>query len=266
MSKAFEIHKPPEQEQGRVTASQLVTPGVHLLWLEAPQVAAIARPGQFAMLKCGDAIFLRRPLGIHRVSEDKKQVAFLFAVMGQGTDWLSHTRPGDKIDVLGPLGNGFHIMSSTREILLLAGGLGLAPLVFLAEEAMARGVRVNLAYGTAGNQRYSKTMLPEGVHLVEFSDDGTCGKRGFVTECVPDFLDTVQQIFVCGPLPMFRTLSRQADLKGKNVQVSLETRMACGLGVCYGCTIKTNSGLRQVCHHGPVFNLEDVVWEEMAAV
>jgi len=243
-----------------------VTAGVHLLWLEAPAVAATARPGQFAMLKCGGGAFLRRPLSIHRISRDKTQIAFLFAVIGKGTDWLSRAIPGDILDILGPLGNGFNLLSSSREILLVAGGVGLAPLVFLAEHAIQKGVRVKLAYGTATDQRYSKKMLPKGIRLVEFTDDGSCGRHGLVTECVPDFLETVDQIFVCGPLTMYRTLSKQQDLGGKNVQVSLETRMACGLGVCYGCTVRTGSGLKQVCHDGPVFNLDDVVWEEMAGI
>ena len=237
-----------------------------MLWLEALKIAEIAEPGQFAMLKCEGGTFLRRPLSIHRVSKDKKQVAFLFSVLGKGTDWLSRARPGDIIDILGPLGNGFNLMPSSREILLVAGGLGLAPLVFLAEQAAGKDVRVNLAYGTATDQRYSKELLPRGIRLVEFTEDGSCGRRGLVTECMPDFLKSVDQIFVCGPLPMYRALSKQQDLKGKNVQVSLETRMACGLGVCYGCTIKTRSGQKQVCHDGPVFNLEDVVWEEMAEI
>ncbi len=85
-------------------------------------------------------------------------------------------------------------------------------------------------------------------------------------DCLPDFMASADQLFACGPLPMFKALFRQQSLAGKNVQVSLETRMACGVGVCYGCTIKTSSGLKQVCHDGPVFRLDEVVWEEMAGV
>ena len=266
MSKTPEINNDPKQVQGRVTSSAPVTAGVHLLWLEAPEIAATAQPGQFAMLKCEGGAFLSRPLSIHRISPDKKQVAFLFAVIGQGTDWLSRSKHGDLIDILGPLGNGFNLLPSSREILLIAGGLGLAPLVFLAEQAVQKGVRVNLAYGTAGDRRYSKEMLPRNIHVMEFTDDGSCGRRGLVTECLPDFVYSVEQIFACGPLPLYRTLVKQDNLKGKKVQVSLETRMACGLGVCYGCTIKTSAGLKQVCHDGPIFRLDEVVWEEMAGI
>lgn len=266
MSNMSKTGNTPQQTQVQVISSTAVTAGVHLLEIEASSVAAIARPGQFAMLKCGNGAFLRRPLSIHRVNRDKTRLSFLFAVVGKGTDWLSQNKAGDIIDVLGPLGNGFSLSLSSSEILLLAGGLGLAPLVFLAEEALSRSIRVNLAYGTATDQRYGKEMLPEGINLVEYTDDGSCGRHGFVIECLPDFMQAVDQIFACGPLPMLKALSRQQNLTGKNVQVSLETRMACGVGVCYGCTIKTLSGLKQVCHDGPVFAMDDVVWEDMAGI
>jgi dihydroorotate dehydrogenase electron transfer subunit len=266
MLNKLETDNAPQQVRTQIISSMPVTTGVHLIELEAPSIAAIARPCQFAMLKCGNGAFLRRPLSIHRVNRDRTRLSFLFAVVGKGTEWLSQTRKGDIVDVLGPLGNGFDLLPSSREILMLAGGLGLAPLVFLADEALSKGVRVNLAYGTATDQRYGKEMLPEGINLLEYTDDGSCGRHGLVTECLPDFMQSADQIFACGPLPMFKALSRQQNLAGKNVQVSLETRMACGVGVCYGCTIKALSGLKQVCHDGPVFNLDEVVWEEMAGI
>jgi dihydroorotate dehydrogenase electron transfer subunit len=266
MSSNETIPKTLRQIQACVISNAILANEITLLWLEAPQIAEIAIPGQFAMLKCGGGAFLRRPLSIHRVSADRTQVAFLFAVLGKGTDWLSRAKPGDKMDVLGPLGNGFKLLPKSREILLLAGGVGLAPMVFMAEKATKNGVRVSLAYGTANNQRYSKELLPSSIKLIEFTDDGSYGRHGLVTESLVDFTDTVDQIFACGPLPMYRALAKQQSLKGKEVQVSLETRMACGMGVCYGCTVKTVLGLKQVCHDGPVFNLKDVVWEEMEGI
>jgi dihydroorotate dehydrogenase electron transfer subunit len=257
----------PVQVKARVISSLQAAQGIQLVELEAPEVAAIAHPGQFAMLKCGDGAFLRRPLSIHRVNNGRTRLSFLFAVVGKGTDWLSRAKPGDFIDVLGPMGNGFDLLPSSREILMLAGGLGLAPLVFLADEALSKGIRVNLAYGTATvGLRYCPHLLPKGIKLIDYTDDGSCGRHGLVLDCLPDFMASADQIFACGPLPMFKALSRQQSLAGKNVQVSLETRMACGVGVCYGCTIKTSSGLKQVCHDGPVFRLDEVVWEEMAGV
>ncbi len=257
---------PPTQSKAEVLSCNPVTAGTYLLRVNAPAVAAAARPGQFTMVKCGGDAFLRRPLSIHRVSETGAEISFLFAAIGKGTDWLSASKPGDTLDIIGPLGNGFDLHVSSREILLVAGGLGLAPLVFLAERARRNGIRVNLAYGTASDQRYDKKLLPEGIRLVEFTDDGTCGRKGFVTECVPGFIGSVDQVFVCGPLPMYFALSKQQNLKGKDIQISLETRMACGLGVCYACSIKTVDGQKQVCHDGPVFRLDEIVWNEMAGI
>jgi dihydroorotate dehydrogenase electron transfer subunit len=256
----------PAQIKSEVVSSIRVAQSIHLLELEAPQIGVSARPGQFAMLKCGGGAFLRRPLSIHRVSLDKSTVSFLFAVVGKGTDWLSSSKPGDTIDVLGPLGNGFRIDKLSKKILLVAGGLGVAPLVFLAEDALAKGVHVNLAYGSASEERFDKGLLPKDINLLEFTDDGSCGTKGLVTQCIPDFMETVDQIFACGPLPMYKGMTKQPNLAGKQVQVSLETRMACGLGVCYGCTIKTRSGQKQVCHDGAVFDMDEVLWNQIAGI
>ena len=254
------------QLKAKVLSCNPMATGTYLLRVSAPGIAAAARPGQFAMVKCEGGAFLRRPLSIHRVNETGTEIAFLFATIGKGTEWLSASKPGDTLDILGPLGNGFDLRASSREILLVAGGLGLAPLVFLAEWAREKSIRVNLVYGTASDQRYDRNLLPEGIRLVEFTDDGTCGRKGLVTECVPDFLDSVDQIFICGPLPMYSAMAKQQNLKGKDVQVSLETRMSCGLGVCYACSIKTVYGQKQVCHDGPVFRLDEIVWREMAGI
>jgi dihydroorotate dehydrogenase electron transfer subunit len=256
----------PTQIKAEVVSSVRVAQGIHMLELDAPKIAASARPGQFAMLKCGGGAFLRRPLSIHRISSDKSKVSFLFAVVGIGTDWLSASRTGDAIDILGPLGNGFRLDKVSKEILLVAGGLGVAPLVFLAADALAKGVNVNLAYGSASDERFDKGLLPKDINLLEFTDDGSCGKKGLVTQCIPDFMQTVDQIFACGPLPMYKGMTKQQNLAGKQVQVSLETRMACGLGVCYGCTIKTRSGQKQVCHDGPVFDMDEVLWDQIAGI
>jgi dihydroorotate dehydrogenase electron transfer subunit len=253
------------QVKAPVISSTRLAEGIHLIELTAPPIAATASPGQFVMLMCGGGAFLRRPLSIHRVSRQNTIISFLFAVVGKGTEWLAQSKVGYTLDIIGPLGNGFRLDKQSQEILLIAGGLGVAPLVFLAEEALARGVRVNLAYGTASDARLDKSLLPKDIRLLEYTDDGSCGTQGLVTQCIPDFIDTVDQIFACGPLPMYKGMTKQSNLAGKQVQVSMETRMACGLGVCYGCTIKTRSGQKQVCDDGPVFDMEDVLWEEMVS-
>ncbi len=130
---------------GPIITNTEVIPGVHLTWLESPQIASSALPGQFVMVYCGEETLLRRPLSIHRV--DKTKLALLFSVVGRGTRWLSRRKSGDKIDLFGPLGSGFSVLPTSRNLLLAAGGIGIAPLVFLAQEAVKQGHSVKLLLG-----------------------------------------------------------------------------------------------------------------------
>ena len=239
-------------------------PGVYLIWLDCPPIVPPAQPGQFVMVRCGEGseFQLRRPLSIHQL--DGKRLALLFNVVGRGTRWLSQCQAGDSLDLLGALGNGYSISPSSHNLLLVGGGIGIAPLVFLAQQALNRGCSVTLLLGApTANQLYPQYLLPE-VKLITTTEDGTAGKRGLITDLLPDFTGGADQIFACGPGSMYQTMAGQKLLKTKPVQVSLEVRMGCGLGVCYGCTVKTKSGLKQVCKDGPIFDLDDILWEELA--
>ena len=233
--------------------------------LKCPEIAGEARPGQFVMLNCGDECMLPRPFSVHQVI-NKEDLMLYFAVLenGNGTNWLAQRGVGDTVDLLGPLGNGFSIYPSSHKLLLVAGGMGVATLRFLADEAVKRGLPVTLLYGTPTEQRYPEGLLPPQIKLVTVTEDGSAGKKGRITEFIPEHIDWADQIFACGPLPMYKTMTQIPALKDKPVQVSLETRMGCGRGVCYGCTVKTKGGLKQVCQNGPVFNLDDVLWDELA--
>ena len=232
---------------------------VHLIWLEAPYIASQAQPGQFVMAHCGEDTLLRRPFSLHQL--DGKRLALLFNVVGRGTHWLSQRQAGDSLDLLGPLGNGYTIYPDAKNLLLVAGGIGIAPLYFLAQDALKKKGSVTLLYGTADNKRRS---IPPHIELVSATEDGTVGHRGMITDLLPDFISRADQVFACGPLPMYQTMARMPELRNKPVQVSLEVRMGCGLGVCYGCTVKTKNGPKQVCKDGPVFELNDILWEEMS--
>jgi len=223
------------------------------MWLKCPELASEAKPGQFVMINCGgEECPLPRPLSIHQSSGEN--LALLYAVLteGKGTQWLSQRQAGDNISLLGMLGNGFTINPASNNLLLVAGGNGIAPLYFLAQKAMRGGLSVTLLYGTAdGNRR----PIPPHLKMVPATEDGSVGHRGTVTDLLPQHIDWADQVFVCGPLGMYKEMhaKRVKLLKGKPTQVSLEVRMGCGLGVCYGCTVKTKSGLKQVCKDGPVF-------------
>ena len=247
-----------------ITSHTELMPGVYLLWLESPQIASSALPGQFVMVYCGEDTLLRRPLSIHQV--DKTKLALLFSVVGRGTRWLSRRKSGDKIDLFGPLGNGFSVLPTSRNLLLAAGGIGIAPLAFLAQEAVKQGHSVKLLLGApTASQLYPHHLLPPEIELITATEDGTAGEKGMLTDILPDLTGWADQVFACGPMPMYKAMAVQSQklLKAKPVQISLEMRMGCGLGVCYGCTVKTKNGLKQVCKDGPVFDLEDILWEEL---
>jgi len=248
-----------------VISNDEVMPGVYLIWLESPQIASLAQPGQFVMVRCGEETVLRRPLSIHQVADTTK-LAFLFSIVGKGTHWLSQCQTGDNIDLLGPLGNGYSIYPASHNLLLVAGGIGIAPLVLLTQQALNQGCSVTLLLGASTiTQLYPRHLLPSETELIITTEDGTAGKKGMITDLLPDFVGWADQVFACGPVSMYRDMDtrNQRLLKTKPVQISLEARMGCGLGVCYGCTLKTKRGLRQVCKDGPVFDLEDILWDEL---
>ncbi len=242
---------------------RLVT-GSWFMWLKCPEIARNARPGQFVMMRCDDT-FLRRPMSIHRVKGDNLALFFSAWQDGKGTQWLSGRLPGDKIDILGPLGNGFDA-GDTGDLLLVAGGSGIAPLVFLGEKAIEQGRKATLLCGAStGSQLYPAHLLPTGIKCITTAEDGErCDKKGRVTDLIPEYAARADRIFCCGPIPMYRTIAGQNLHGGKPCQVSLEVRMGCGFGVCYGCSVKTKQGLREVCKDGPVFDMDDVLWDELA--
>jgi dihydroorotate dehydrogenase electron transfer subunit len=241
--------------------------GSWLIWLRCPEIAREARPGQFIMVRCGEELILPRPFSIHQVNDDG--IALFYAVWkdGKGTGWLSQRKADDKVEIFGPLGNSFSAQSTSSNLLLVAGGTGVAPLHFLAQEALRKGCSITLLLGAPTvTQLYPEPLLPSGISLVTATEDGTAGKQGMVTELLPDFATQADQVFACGPMPMYRDMATQKQklkLEGKPVQISLEVRMGCGLGVCYGCTVKTKKGLKQVCKDGPVFDLDDILWDEL---
>jgi len=259
--------------ENRPLLSEFSRPGArtmlqsNILWLRCPEIARVAKPGQFIMVCASPAkCTLPRPFSVHQVNGD--YIALFYAVWenGIGTSWLSQRTRGETVHLFGPLGNGFSINPNAKNLLLVAGGLGIAPLYFLADRAMKDGRKVRLLYGTANANRYPEKDLPRGVELISVTEDGAVGKKGMVTDLLPELAEAADQIFVCGQMAMYRAMvlkKNELKLDGKPVQVSLEVRMGCGLGVCYGCTVKTKAGPRQACKDGPVFNLDDVLWEEL---
>jgi len=255
-----------KQVLAEVVSTTEVIPETRLIWLDAPLIAAAARPGQFVMIYCGEDTLLRRPISVHRVDGDR--LALLVASVGKGTHWLSRRKKGETIDVFGPLGNGFTIQPETDNLLLVGGGIGIAPLVFLADTALADGKKVTFITGarsadcllpvSSTQQLFDGGMMAASIHVINATDDGSEGFKGMATDLVPAYLDGIDQVCACGPEAMYRTMARIPELREKSVQLSLEIMMGCGMGVCYGCTIKTKQGLKQVCKDGPVFEMGEL--------
>jgi len=240
--------------------------GSWIIWLHCPEIAREAKPGQFVMVCCGEECILPRPFSVHQVN-DEGDIALFFAVWegGKGTGWLSQREVGDNIDLFGPLGNGFSIHPDSHNVLLVAGGTGIAPLCFLAQQALNQGCAVRLLLGAStATQLYPKHFLPAEAEVITITEDGTKGKKGVVIDYLENNIDWADQVFACGPTSMYHALLTHNPplLKTKPVQISLEVKMGCGRGVCYGCTVKTKGGLKQVCTDGPVFDLDDVLWDE----
>jgi dihydroorotate dehydrogenase electron transfer subunit len=246
-----------------------------LMEVTCPEVTGDCRPGQFFMLQCGRDSLLRRPVSIHSIARSGR-LQFLYAVPDidqalqgpgiKGTQWLSHLKKGDELGLIGPLGNGFSVETASNSILIVAGGIGIAPLKYLAEDALAAGKHVTLLAGArTASGLFPRKMLPAGVETVIATDDGSEGIKSSVVDLVQQHIGRADMVFACGPLAMYQAMTARMPAWGadKPVQVSLEVRMGCGFGVCYGCSIKTKQGMQRVCKEGPVFNIKDIIWQEV---
>lgn len=227
--------------------------------LKCSSLASVSKPGQFIMIDCGERCFLRRPFSIHRINNDGLSIFYAVLPNGIGTNWLSKRQNSERINLLGPLGNSFNLDSKIKNLLLIAGGNGIAPILSLLQKVKGGIFSIILLYGTADNKRLT---IPNGIKHIPATEDGSVGYNGCITDLLPKYIERADQIFACGPSPMYRTMAKMPELKGKPVQVSLEVRMGCGFGMCYGCTVKTKTGLKQVCKDGPIFELDEILWDE----
>lgn len=225
------------------------------------------RGGQFLHIKCGDDQLLRRPISVAITGQDEPEdlVTLIFEVRGEGTKWLSRRKAGDKLDVIGPLGNGFDVSKEGR-YLLVGGGIGVPPLMEYGEclkwpHTAVLGFRTKNKAFPAIVSRFKEHC--EETYLC--TDDGTLGRHGFVDSQVREILEkgnNFTAILACGPRPMLKSVAKAAAEFGVPCQVSMEERMACGVGACLGCAIQMKDGtMKHVCKDGPVFNAEEVDWD-----
>lgn len=223
--------------------------------------------GQFLHIKCGEGRLLRRPISVAYAGWDEPEdlIALIFEVRGEGTKWLSQRKKGDKLDVLGPLGNTFDVSQEGR-YLLVGGGIGVPPLIMYGEwlkwpRTAVLGFRTKAKAFPEVVSRFEEHC--EQTYLC--TDDGTLGRHGFVDGQVRDILAKDKgftAILACGPRPMLKSVAAAAAEFGVPCQVSMEERMACGVGACLGCAIQMRDGaMKHVCKDGPVFHAEEVDWD-----
>lgn len=259
-----------KQVWGEILKQQEMAPGIFLLELFAPEIAQIAQPGQFVHVRCSSSFtpLLRRPLSLHMIRPESGQIALLYQVKGLGTKMLAEKRPGETLDLLGPLGKGFSLDPRARKALIVGGGLGVAPLLPLAQELKRQRQKptIILGFNTSSQVLRLAEFEEAAQELYLVTVDGTAGEKGLVTVPLQRELadNHYEMIYACGPQPMLRAVAEMAASFGVKCQVSLEAYMACGIGACLGCTCKTR-GLEQesyarVCVEGPVFDSQVVVW------
>ena len=248
----------------RVYSNHMVSNNATLLTLQSDQPLPDMVAGQFAELQVPSAkVLLRRPISIHAVDRKENLVEFLIQIVGQGTESLASLKAGDTVNVLLPLGNGFSYRTThVSRPLLVGGGVGVAPLLYMGAEMAKKGMEPTFLLGA----RTSKDLLMLDIfkrygRVCVTTEDGSEGEKGFVTN--HSLLQTEQftRIATCGPTPMMKAVAEFARKTDVECEVSLENLMACGLGACLCCVEKTTEGNLCVCKDGPVFNIRKLLWQ-----
>ena len=240
---------------------------MHAIKLECPPIASEILPGQFVQVRvsAGTDPFLRRTFSVSGASPDSGSIELLVDTVGRGTELLCSMKRGGIIDIIGPLGTGFDIVQANGfHAVLVGGGSGAAPLIFLADRlSRTKGNRIDFLYGARTESLLrAVTGLPKNVVFHAATDDGSSGYHGFVTPLLETFFaDSIpSMVYTCGPLPMMKAVAEICLRGSVRCQVSLEERMACGFGVCLGCTVMNKEGkMIRSCVEGPVFYSDEVV-------
>jgi dihydroorotate dehydrogenase electron transfer subunit len=262
--------------QGEVRARHEIGALGTVLSIGAPDIASQARAGQFVHVRPGISFdpLLRRPYSFNRIDRRAGEIELIVKPLGPGGEWIASRRVGDGLDLLGPLGSAFVIHRSTRNLLLVAGGTGIAPMRVLAEQEAPRRNVTLLMGGRSVAHLWPSDLLPPSVEYVTTTEDGSFGNRGRVTDAIAPLLQWADQLCACGPWPMLAALARLREAAERaastypgrapllEAQIAVEQHMGCAMGVCRACVVVTAQGNARVCREGPVFPLGDVAFEE----
>ncbi|MGI1690138.1 dihydroorotate dehydrogenase electron transfer subunit [Thermoanaerobacter uzonensis] len=240
--------------KSRILSNEKISSGIYKLVFEWK--GGIPSPGQFVMVDCKGKTFLKRPISV--CSADDKSMTIVYQVKGEGTKNLSEMKKGDTIEVTGPHGHGFELYED-KNMLIVGGGIGIPPLLYLAKKIKAKNLYIALGFK-------SEIFLVEEFknlgEVIVTTEDGSFGKKGMVTQGIEDIIDKIDIIYGCGPKPMLKALKEISLKNNIPCQISLEERMACGMGACLvcACKVKKDGGFeyKRVCKDGPVFWAEEV--------
>ena len=245
----------------RITNTELVTDGVYSMWIQDEEIVQNAKPGQFVSLYCKEGSqLLPRPISICEIDKANSTLRLVYRVVGKGTEEFSGLKAGDTIRVMGPLGNGFTLEG--KKAILIGGGIGIPPMLQLAKSLDAE---VQVVLGYRDNDLFLKEEFEPYATGYVSTEDGSVGTKGNVIDAIKANGLEGDVIMACGPMPMLRGIKAYAQEKGIKTQISLEEKMACGIGACLACVCKskekdhhTNVDNKRICKDGPVFYAEEI--------
>ncbi len=248
----------------KVVSNEKLCPQFWRLTFDAPQMVGSVKPGQFVHIRTGEGLepFFRRPFSVYRA---QKHVEILYEVVGPGTKLLSQKKRGDTLDVLGPVGTSFALPpEGTKQAVMIAGGIGVAPMLILSDVLKKKKCELVLLYGgrTRGHVYPMQEFKDGGVKAFVATDDGSVGVKGRVSTLFGKIKKDPQTTFLytCGPNAMMAAVQDFASQHNLRGQAACEEIMACGLGACLGCSIETKHGYRTVCYDGPAFDIHEVIF------
>jgi dihydroorotate dehydrogenase electron transfer subunit len=250
-------------EDFTITGTWFLNKDIFILELRGNSYLPQMKPGQFVQVKVegSPVTFLRRPLSVHDADYEKNTIRLLVQVAGKGTETLSRLKSGDSLNLVYPLGNSFSIPAENERMLLIGGGCGVAPLLFLGRYLKSRGYNPEILLGFRNTDRIIEYDEYEKLGTVYLTtEDGSRGEKGFVTDHSILKNSSFDRIYCCGPQLMMQKVARYSTEKNINCEVSLENLMACGIGACLCCVTDTVRGHLCTCIDGPVFNIRDLKW------
>ena len=252
------------QGQYIITNKCALAKEIYSFEIKCPEIAEISAPGQFVHIRTGN-FTLRRPISICGIDKEKGTLRIVFEIRGEGTSQIARLNEGDLIDMLAPLGHGFTVDRNFKKVVLIGGGIGTPPMLPLAQIYGEKAVAIS-GFRNSAAAILQDDFKSAGAQTVLCTDDGSAGIHGFVTQPFAELAEQggIDAVYACGPMPMLKGIAKICKEKNIYCEISLEERMACGIGACLGCACRTvrndEEYFAHVCKDGPVFKAEEVLW------